>query len=89
MQNSVLHSTTQSELAWAAQINIWLMITDIYLKLDQPNQAVSSLDEASQISYTHPDVLYYVSFRIIEKNYAYIFKHTCNQLYNSLAWPGC
>ncbi|XP_021951202.1 tetratricopeptide repeat protein 7B isoform X2 [Folsomia candida] len=59
IHNSVLHSTTQSELAWAAQINIWLMITDIYLKLDQPNQAVSSLDEASQISYTHPDVLYY------------------------------
>ncbi len=56
----MLQTTAQSELAWAAQINIWLMITDIYLKLDQPSQAISSLDEASQISYTHPDVLYYV-----------------------------
>jgi hypothetical protein len=48
-------------MAWAAQINVWLMITDFYLKLDQPNQAASAVNEAAQISATHPEVLFYVS----------------------------
>jgi len=64
-QGSVLQSAYQSDMAWAAQINIWLMITEFYLKLDEPNQAASSVNEAAQISSTHPDVLFYVINYII------------------------
>lgn len=50
-----------SDLAWTAQINIWLTLTEMYLKLDQPTQAASSLEEAAQISPNHPDVIFFVS----------------------------
>jgi len=64
-QGSFLQASHSSDVAWAAQINIWLMVTDFYLKLDEPRQAASSLEEASQISSTHPDVLYYVRSNFI------------------------
>lgn len=50
-----------SDLAWTAQINIWLTLTEMYLKLEQSTQAASSLEEAAQISPNHPDVIFFVS----------------------------
>ena len=49
------------ELAWAAQISIWVMLAELYLKMDKPDQALSSIEEAAQIAATHQDVLYVVS----------------------------
>lgn len=53
------------ELAWTAQISIWVMICDLYLTMGKPMQAASSIEEAAQISSTHPDVLFYVSKKIV------------------------
>jgi len=61
-QGSFIHSNALADLAWTAQLNIWLMLADLYLKLGQPSQALSSIEEAAQISGAHPEVLYLVSF---------------------------
>ena len=55
-----LNQACAGELAWTAQINIWVMLADLYLKMDKPMQAVSSIDEAAQIAAAHPEVLFYV-----------------------------
>ncbi|CAG7716142.1 unnamed protein product [Allacma fusca] len=57
MHGSLAQSGT-GELAWAAQINIWVMLAELYLKLDKPDQALSSIEEAAQIAAAHQDVLY-------------------------------
>ncbi|CAL8143136.1 unnamed protein product [Orchesella dallaii] len=59
VHGSLMQLIHASDLAWSAQINIWLTLTDMYLKLEQVTQASSSLEEAAQISPNHPDVLFY------------------------------
>lgn len=56
------------EIAWTAQINIWIMLTDLYLTLNQTHQATLSVDEAAQIAWAHPDVLFSVSSVINSEN---------------------
>ena len=37
------------------------MLAELYLKMDKPDQALYSVEEAAQIAATHQDVLYVVS----------------------------
>lgn len=34
---------------WMLQIEIWLLLADVYLRIDQPNEALNCIHEASQI----------------------------------------
>ncbi len=65
-----LNHACAGELAWTAQINIWVMLADLYLKMDKPMQAVSAIDEAAQIAAAHPEVLYYVSYMYNKYKYS-------------------
>lgn len=47
--------------AWMIQMKIWLLLADIYLTSDLPNEAENCVHEATQISPLSHQVMYMVS----------------------------
>ncbi|XP_037915615.1 tetratricopeptide repeat protein 7B [Hermetia illucens] len=44
--------------AWMIQLKIWLLLADVYLAIDQPNEALNCIQEAAQIYPLHHQVMY-------------------------------
>lgn len=53
--------------AWLLQLQVWLLLTEVYLVLDQPNGAVLSLQEATNIFPLSHHIMYTVSYIIKQK----------------------
>lgn len=53
--------------AWLLQLQVWLLLTEVYLVLDQPNGAVLSLQEATNIFPLSHHIMYTVSSNNIIK----------------------
>ncbi|XP_017147915.1 tetratricopeptide repeat protein 7B isoform X3 [Drosophila miranda] len=43
---------------WMLQIEIWLLLADVYLRIDQPNEALNCIHEASQIYPLSHQIMY-------------------------------
>lgn len=53
--------------AWMIQLKIWLLLAEIYLSIDQPNEAMYCVQEASQIYPLSHQIMY-----IVRYNYCYL-----------------
>lgn len=47
--------------AWMIQLKVWLLLADIYLSIEQPNEAMFCIQEASQIYPLSHQIMYMVS----------------------------
>lgn len=50
--------------AWMIQMKIWLLLADIYLTSDLPNEAENCIHEATQINPLSHQVMYMVSYKL-------------------------
>lgn len=46
--------------AWMIQLKIWLLLADVYLGMDHPNEAMFCVQEASQIYPLSHQIMYMV-----------------------------
>lgn len=48
--------------AWMIQMQIWLLLADVYLAVDQPNEALNCIQEAQLINPMSHHIMFMVSF---------------------------
>lgn len=49
--------------AWVLQLQVWLLLAEVFLAMDQPNGAILSLQEASNIFPLSHHIMYTVRFQ--------------------------
>lgn len=54
------------------QFKIWLLLADVYLAIEQPNEAINCIQEASLINPVSHQVMYMVGKENIVSRYGYI-----------------
>lgn len=58
--------------AWIIQLKVWLLLADIYLSIEQPNEAMFCIQEASQIHPLSHQIMYMVSKRHLPETSQFI-----------------